>query len=609
MTHTNTLSRQYIPYLVLFLAGLSFLMTAIISDRVFERLPHLEDELAYLFQARIFANGDIVAPIPENYHAYWQPFVITNHEDGVRFGKYHPGWPALLAVGILLGQMWTINAFASALTVCITYRLGREIFSEDVGLIGALLLTFSPMALLLNSTLMSHTSALLFTTCFIYGYWRSTQPRHKVRWALFAGVALGLVFTIRPTTAVAVSAPFVLHTLLILILRLETPRTWFQHAKPPIMLAIATLLFVPTMPLFNYATSGDPMQNLYLIVWKYDTLGFGENYGVAGHSIAKGVRNTHSDLSMMAVDLFGWTARPVTENGRLLPVVHEYLLYSQTKMPVAQGLGFIVIIAGALIGWRRHPLYLICAILAIGWIVYPVSTKASFLAIRSVTDAYTQIWLWLMGGLAIFSLPLLGLRVEMDQRQQRALWIWLLMMVGISIIGIHLAYWVGAQRYSTRYYFEALSALCLLGALGFGWLATWIPRKVVYAFVVTAVIAGFVTYSIPRVAVLYQFNRVSQSAIDQILTQRQDDRPILIISKGENMVWRAIGTFMALTDPYLKNDLIVALDRWDDREALIAQHPERQVIDIEFDGENSWLAGCTPRDAPTCRVNPPKYYP
>lgn len=600
----NVSPRKYAQYVVLVLAGLSFCLTAFISGRVFERLPHLEDEMAYLFQARIFAQGDLVAPIPENHRAYWQPFVINNHEDGVRFGKYHPGWPALLGLGLLLGQAWVMNAFCAALTVCLTYRLGREIFDEDVGLIGALLVTFSPMALLLNGTLMSHTSALCFATCFIYGYWRTTQPRHPVRWGIVAGVALGVVFTIRPTVAVAVSAPFVLHTVLRLILYSFSPRTWFKQSQPALVLALCAMLFIPVMPLFNYATSGDARQNLYLLVWHYDSLGFGEAHGRAGHTIARAVDTARFDLSMMAVDLFGWTARPIMQDGEMIPEVRQHLLNYQTTYPHVIGLSFFVVFFGMAIGWRRHPLYLLCFVIALGWIVYPVHTRAEFLIHRTVTDVYVPIWAWLAVGLGVFCFPLLALRTAPTRHHQQALWIWLLAMVGVSVIGISMAYWVGSQRYSARYWFESLTAFSLLGALGIAWLAQWVSRRVVYALLIGAVGWGLVTYSLPRIGVLYQFNHISQSAIDQIAAQRQDDRPILVIATGYDNLWRSYGSLLALTDPYLNNEIIVAWDYGEMRERLIAQHPERQVIDLDFEGTEAWLAGCAPRHAPECLVNP-----
>ena len=75
-------------------------MTAVISRTVFERMPHLEDELAYLYQAKVFASGHIVAEIPEPRRSYWQPFVVDDVENGTRFGKYTPGWPLALSAEV-----------------------------------------------------------------------------------------------------------------------------------------------------------------------------------------------------------------------------------------------------------------------------------------------------------------------------------------------------------------------------------------------------------------------------------------------------------------------------------------------------------------------------
>ena len=102
---------------VVALAFFAFFMSAHLSRTVFERLPHLEDEVAYLFQARVFARGDIVIETPNPRRAYWQPFVV-DHE-GLRFSKYTPGWSALLSLGVNLGQTWVINAFFALLTVAL----------------------------------------------------------------------------------------------------------------------------------------------------------------------------------------------------------------------------------------------------------------------------------------------------------------------------------------------------------------------------------------------------------------------------------------------------------------------------------------------------------
>src|SRR3990172_3161346 len=103
-------------------AFFSFAASAIVSRTVFERLPHLEDEFAYLYQARIFAHGDITIATPEPVRAYWQPFLLSL--DGKRFGKYTPGWPLVLAAGAGVNQPWIVSAWLAMLTAALAYRLG-----------------------------------------------------------------------------------------------------------------------------------------------------------------------------------------------------------------------------------------------------------------------------------------------------------------------------------------------------------------------------------------------------------------------------------------------------------------------------------------------------
>ncbi|MBZ0287821.1 MAG: hypothetical protein K8I30_09420, partial [Anaerolineae bacterium] len=52
-------------WIVLALVLFSAAMSALVSRTVFEHLPHLEDEVAYLFQAKTYAGGELVVPTPE----------------------------------------------------------------------------------------------------------------------------------------------------------------------------------------------------------------------------------------------------------------------------------------------------------------------------------------------------------------------------------------------------------------------------------------------------------------------------------------------------------------------------------------------------------------
>ena len=84
---------RYLDVLALLLALSGLMITAWVSDDVFERIPHVEDEFAYLWQAEVMAEGQISQPSPETPRAFPVPFVVDH--DGQRFAKYPPGWPVV----------------------------------------------------------------------------------------------------------------------------------------------------------------------------------------------------------------------------------------------------------------------------------------------------------------------------------------------------------------------------------------------------------------------------------------------------------------------------------------------------------------------------------
>ncbi|MGA7670946.1 MAG: hypothetical protein WBW04_11040, partial [Nitrolancea sp.] len=85
--------------LVLFICLISFLASAWVSTNVFDRLPHVEDDVAFLFQAKTIASGHLLATPPQSPIFFQIPFVIIR--DGHWFGKYPPGYPMVLAIGVL----------------------------------------------------------------------------------------------------------------------------------------------------------------------------------------------------------------------------------------------------------------------------------------------------------------------------------------------------------------------------------------------------------------------------------------------------------------------------------------------------------------------------
>lgn len=568
--------------LVLGLVALSFFMTALVSGAVFERLPHLEDELAYLFQAKTYARGDLVIETPQPRRAFWQPFVVDL--DGLRFGKYSPGWPMLLAPGVALGQPWVINAFFAALTVALVYRLGREIFNRDVGTIAAALTALSPMALLLNATLMGHTTALFGVTLFMYAYWRIERRRNRLAWGLVAGLALGSVVANRPLTGIGVALPFVVWSMVRLGRSLVSKRADFwPRLQPLVLLGLVSAALALSVPLYSYAATGDPTKNLYTLVWWYDTVGFGDccgraaDRGEGGHDLERGVRHMRYDLSLTAADLFGWQIGTFDDEAR------DHVINQSDYYPNF-GLSWVLLPFGLLVAFRRSSLWVaLWLALGYGWLAFALDYQGGTIAAEADTS-----YLWMGVFAAWLTLPLLV--TWRGSHGTRRTWAWMLAAVAIGLVGVQLMYWIGSQRYSTRYYFEMLTPLALLSALPLAWLARRIGRLPVYVVIAGLLVYSVYAYSTPRISALYRFNLISTEMLEGIEQRRQGDEDVLVIVNGANVRWRPLGVLMAVTSPYFDSDIVGG---WafspGVREELIAQFPDRQVIELGAEDNDWWF--------------------
>lgn len=600
---TSSLRSRY-SLAVGFLAFLAFALAALFSRSVFEHLPHLEDEVAYLYQAKVFARGEIVGPLLENRRAFWQPFVVDDTKMGTRFGKYTPGWPLALSFGVAWGQPWIINAFLAALTVALVYRLGTALFNRDVGLIAAILMTFSPMLILLNATMMGHTMAICLATGFIYAYWRLEHDRKPLKWGLLAGFLLGMLVISRPLSAVAVAVPFIawsgIRLLMAFVQSVKARKTDFflRPLSPLIALGIVTLMLAVVSPIFNYAATGKPRENLYQRVWSYDIVGFGPCCGRSGHTLEKGFRHARYDLSLTAADTFGW------QTGGLGPDVVKYLLVDGTYFP-NRGYSLFLIPVGLLIGvglwqkragknrWNRADLIrlgLAALWLAGAWGLWSVQYQWPA-AVQQIPE---MGWVWLTAMMSWVMLPIVGF---ISLRNTTARYTWLLWAVLMCVFVLQFTYWIGSARYSTRYYAEAITSAAILTAVVFAWLMRFFGRWPVYIVLIGVTLYSFWTYSVPRVQLLYRYNEIEQSFLDAI-EERRDGRPLLVIVRGpetgDNRVrWRALGELMAVTSPFGDSDIVGVWDYMAEglHDRLIAQFPGRQVIEMEAIGNEAWFAG------------------
>jgi hypothetical protein len=273
----------------------------LIASSVLQQVPHLEDEVAYLFQAQVFAAGKTHVGAPFNSSCFFAPFILDYQ--GRRFGKYPPGWPALLSLGLRLGQTWWVNAAGAALTVALVFWLGRDSHGPLAGGLASALAATSPFLLILAGSMMPHTWCLVFTTAFLLFFLRAyTRQERSTGWFFAAGMMIGAAFAIRPFTAFAVLIPAGLYVLWGLVRH--------QAWRPAWLLCVGFVPLAALVPLFQAIWTGDPFLSPYVLFWPYDRIGFGPGTGPLpeGNTVWVGLSGAVAAMGHLANHLLGWPA-------------------------------------------------------------------------------------------------------------------------------------------------------------------------------------------------------------------------------------------------------------------------------------------------------------
>jgi hypothetical protein len=456
---------------------------------------------------------------------------------------------------------------------------------------------------------MGHTAALFAVALFFYAYWRIEKGRQALRWGIVAGLALGLIVTTRPLTAIGIGAPFIAWSLLRLLLnilgrgesptdladgRAHSPAPLLRTLKPLVALGVVTLLISASIPIYNYAAAHEPTKNLYTLVWPYDRVGFGaaNEYGRSGHTLEKGFRHVRFDLSLMAADLYGWQIGSLTttpfDSATIKPEIQHQLLNEGDYWPFI-GISWILLPFGLIIGlWRRLAFMTLWFVL--GFVIITQTLSPPFGLPTTLLQNSVFAWAWWFVAMIWVCFPLVVIAIKRDEPQLR--WTWLLAAAALGLIIAHFTYWIGSQRYSTRYYFEGLSALSILSALPLAWLIQKFGQRwLVYGVLAVALLYSLYAYSTPRISVLYHFNFIGQDKIDAIQERREGDRPVLVLVSGSDVRWRATGALMSVTSPYLDSEIVVAWDNLQPgvRDAILERFPDRQVIEMEANGNESWF--------------------
>ena len=164
------------------------------------------DESGYSFEARIFVSGHLkAAPLvgaTANVRATPDEDFFGNHvlrPDGW-FPKFPPGWPGVLAVGYAVSAPWIITPILSLLSLVTIAAIGRQIFSEQVGLLAICFAILSSFYLVNSIGMMSHALCGLLSALACFCLFRGLDTGSlSYFWGMFA--CLGFALQVRPYTA------------------------------------------------------------------------------------------------------------------------------------------------------------------------------------------------------------------------------------------------------------------------------------------------------------------------------------------------------------------------------------------------------------------------
>ncbi|MCP4609858.1 MAG: glycosyltransferase family 39 protein [Planctomycetes bacterium] len=284
------------------------ILASMLNYFVYERHPHISDEIADYTHAKYVAEGVLTSPAPPVPEAFE---VYLMQVDGDRWYPVAPvGWPAVLSVGILLGVPWLVNPVLAGLNAILIYLLFQLIFTRYIARVSLLLLCVSPWYVFLGMSFMTHMSVLAFALCAALAIEKARRSG-KTIWGWVGGIAVGLMSLIRPLEGLIVACLLGFWSIGLGGKRLKT----FAVTG----LVIGSMIIGSVTLFYNHHYTGDPTVfplNSYLAE-KFsgsNALGFGPDRGLGwaldpfpGHGPIDALVNTSLNAFSVNIELFGWS--------------------------------------------------------------------------------------------------------------------------------------------------------------------------------------------------------------------------------------------------------------------------------------------------------------
>lgn len=288
-------------------------LAAVAAFFVFERVPHIDDSVSNLFQAKYFSTGLLYLPAPPDAASFQVDQTVV--ENGRWFGYAFPAWPAVLAIGVLAGVPWLVNPILAGLLMLLAHAWIRQRFDRGTANATLLLLACSPWLIFMSGEFMVHPLTGVLVIGAVLAFDRALDRGGGwTAWSAIAGLAVGALVLTRAIDAAIVVAALGLATLL----ERRFTRALIPAAIAGIVAACVAFVILP----YNKAVTGRADYPPHM-AWSdghwgpgVDRLGFGPDVGIRqwpnldplpGHGAADVVLNINKNAFMTNADLFGWS--------------------------------------------------------------------------------------------------------------------------------------------------------------------------------------------------------------------------------------------------------------------------------------------------------------
>ncbi|MSQ04096.1 MAG: hypothetical protein EXR71_19775 [Myxococcales bacterium] len=368
------------------LSLLSFAACATTAWTALGGIAHVQDEQAYLFQARLYAQLMTSAPSPADGALLAAEFQQLSPR---WFGVFPPGWPMILAVGAGVGAPWLVNPLLAATLPWLTWAAFARALRREEALLACAVAASSPGILALGASMMSHTLVL---ACGLAAVAAIAAGR-----AGLAGAAVGMVILARPLDGLVLGGP-------LLVWGTVSLRRARMLAGP----AVATMVLLATNQLYTGSPFVFAVDQYFAqgtdwgVTWRdgCNRLGFGADrgcmgrYARAGYTVAMGLEHLGANARFFDRLLIG------VPGGAAVAAVGAVLALRRRALPVAV---LVAAIAGPLaygLYWYHgvaygarfwHGLYL-AALPALGVILGWRPRLGAVVLLTGVAFTFPKVW-------------------------------------------------------------------------------------------------------------------------------------------------------------------------------------------------------------------------